>query len=213
MVLTLSPSLIAYYNKFFDYYRTQRISLVYTDIDVIQQALSQNCEPISILKLYVNKNDICIIKDSVRKIILDWALKCEKLGVKGENWIFKKEDKKMASNITNYINCFSGNTGQTVIAHKNIDTTINQSSQSISITKGDFSSLASFLIKKGINEPDIQELNDIIDIEPNLATEAIKNNKIQGWIGKIATKMATGALTVASGVTVEVIVKALEQFF
>lgn len=103
----------------------------------------------------------------------------------------------MAQNITYNIGSVQN------MANHNTEITINQSSQNFSITKGDFSSLAKFLVDKGISEPDIQELKDIIDTEPNLAIEGIKNNKIRGWMGKIAIE----ANLVARGVEVALIVE------
>lgn len=147
-------------------------------------------------------SEIHKIFGAIRKIISDWALECENQGIKGENWVFKEEDKRMAPNTIYNIGSVQS------MANHNADTMINQSSQNISITKGDFSSLANFLIDKGINEPAIQELKDIIDIEPNLATEGMTNNKIQGWIGKIII----GGSLVAKGVAIETIVEAIKYY-
>ncbi|CAI3934231.1 unnamed protein product [Commensalibacter communis] len=142
------------------------------------------------------------IFSNIRKIILDWTLKCEKQGILGEGLEFSQEKKQMAQNITYNISSVQN------MANHNTDTTINQTAQNISVTKGDFQSLANFLNDKGISEPDIQELKEIIDVESNLATEGMENSKLQSWIGKIVI----GGSLVAKGVAVETIVKGIKYY-
>lgn len=199
----LSPSLINYYNKIFDHYQTQHLPLVYGDIDVIQQALSQNCKPSNILELYINENDIYQIKDTVQNKILTWSLECKKQGILGKEWQFSPKEKAMAQNVTYNINTLQN------MANHNTESTINQTAQNMLVTKGDLQSLVSFLSDKGISEPDIQEFKEIIDIEPNITMDGIQNSKIQQWLGKIAI----GGSLVAKGVAIDVIVEAIKQFF
>lgn len=199
----LSPSLINYYNKIFDHYQTQHLPLVYCDIDVIQQALSQNCKPSNILELYINENDIYQIKDTVQNKILTWSLECKKQGILGKEWQFSPKEKAMAQNVTYNINTLQN------MANHNTESTINQTAQNISVTKGDLQSLVNFLSDKGISVSEIQEFKEIIEIEPNITVDGIQNSKIQQWLGKIVV----GGSLVAKGVAIDVIVEAIKQFF
>lgn len=170
----------------------------------IEQSILQDPQNIFVDQAYleVHKSEFEKIFAMIRKAILDWTLKCERKGILGNEWIFTDKEKEMAQNITYNIGSVQN------MANHNADTTINQSSQNISITKGDFSSLAKFLVDKGINAPDIKELKYIIDTEPNLATEGMANNTLQSWIGKITI----GGGLVVKGVAVETIVEAIKYY-
>lgn len=145
----------------------------------------------------------------IRQIILNWILECKKQGILGNEWIFTDQEKAMAQNVTNYNNCFSGDTCQTVVNQNSKETTINQTAQNMLVTKGDLQSLVTFLSDKGVSKPDIQEFKEIIESEPNITVDGVQNSKIQQWLGKIAV----GGSLVAKGVAIDVIVEAIKQFF
>lgn len=197
------------YNKVSTKEQNDIISSFGISPNLVNSKMLQNCIPEIDLFISIPIDNFTRICNKIRNEILTWTLDCEKKGILGEEWIFTNQEKEMAQNITNNYSIGSVQN----MANHNTDTTINQTTQNMSVTKGDFQSLANFLSDKGINAHEIQELKEIIDVEPNLATEGMGNNKVQGWVGKIATKMATGTMAVTKGVTVEVIVKALEQFF
>ncbi|CAI3942573.1 unnamed protein product [Commensalibacter communis] len=170
----------------------------------LEQLIVDDPEYIFAIEAYleVHISELEKIFSNIRKIILDWTLKCEKQGILGDEWIFTDKEKQMAQNITYNISSVQN------MANHNTDTTINQTAQNISVTKGDFQSLANFLNDKGISEPDIQELKEIIDVESNLATEGMENGKLQSWIGKVAI----GGSLVAKGVAVETIVEGIKYY-
>ncbi|CAI3937381.1 unnamed protein product [Commensalibacter communis] len=107
---------------------------------------------ISILKFH--KSEIIKIFGVVRQKILSWALESESQGILGDEWIFTDKDKQMASH--------------------NTDSMINQTAQNLSVTKGDFQSLANFLNDRGISEPDIQELKKLLMLNLILQLRAWK---------------------------------------
>lgn len=158
---------------------------------------------IAVVYLEIHKSEFEKICSMIRKIILDWTLKCERQRILGDEWIFTDKEKAMAQNITYNINTLQN------MANHNTESTINQTAQNMLVTKGDLQSLVSFLSDKGISEPDIQEFKEIIDIEPNITMDGIQNSKIQQWLGKIAI----GGSLVAKGVAIDVIVEAIKQFF
>lgn len=189
------------------------IKLIKTKDDFLNVKLSQNVEqsiiddPENIFVdqayLEVHISEFERIFAMIRKTILDWTLKCERQGILGDEWIFTDKEKEMAKNITYHIGSVQN------MANHNTESTINQTAQNISVTKGDLQSLVNFLSDKGISEPDIQEFKEIIDIEPNITVDGIQNSKIQQWLGKIAV----GGSLVAKGVAIDVIVEAIKQFF
>lgn len=156
-----------------------------------------------VMSLLVSEFEIHQILNAVQKKILDWSLECEAQGILGKEWQFSPKEKAMAQNVTYNINTLQN------MANHNTESTINQTTQNISVTKGDLQSLVNFLSDKGISESEIQEFKEIIDIEPNITVDGIQNSKIQQWLGKIAV----GGSLVAKGVAIDVIVEAIKQFF
>ena len=55
-----------------------------------------NSEP----ECHVPKSQLCKIQETVRNIILEWALKLEENGILGEGLVFSANEKETASNIT-----------------------------------------------------------------------------------------------------------------
>ncbi|EHD13267.1 hypothetical protein CIN_14590 [Commensalibacter intestini A911] len=171
----------------------------------LEQSIVDDPEYIFAIEAYleVHISELEKIFSKIRKIILDWTLNCEKQGVLGDEWIFTDKEKAMAQNITYNIGLVQN------MANHNTESTINQTAQNISVTKGDLQSLVNFLSDKGISKSEIQEFKEIIDIEPNITVDGIQNSKIQQWLGKIAV----GGSLVAKGVAIDVIVEAIKQFF
>lgn len=171
--------------------------------DVIVQQMLQAKKPMIIPYLSVDTSQIENIFGTVQNYILKWASECKKKGILGDEWIFTDKEKEMAKNITYHIGSVQN------MANHNTESTINQTAQNMSVTKGDLQSLVNFLSDKGISKPEIQELKEIIEIEPNITVDGIQNSKIQQWLGKIAF----GGSLVAKGVVIDVIVEAIKQFF
>ncbi|CAI3943748.1 unnamed protein product [Commensalibacter communis] len=199
---TLEQYIKNYYDKIFNDWANNVIPYLYAENDFIKYAMIQNKKIEINPYLSVHVSEIVKIVEAVRDKIMDWSLECEGQGILGDEWIFTDKDKQMAQNITYNISSVQN------MANQNTDTTINQTAQNMSVTKGDFQSLANFLNDRGISKPNIQELKEIIDIEPNLATEGMENGKLQSWIGKIAI----GGSLVAKGVAVETIVEGIKYY-
>lgn len=196
--LDLPLNFIKYYSEEYHSYRLPHI-----EMSIINGIIMRNKNFEDEMRLFVDRYEIDKILDSVRKKILDWALACEKQGILGEEWQFSPEEKAMAQNITYNINSVQN------IANHNTESTINQTAQNMSVTKGDFQSLVNFLSDKGISEPDIQELKEIIEIEANITEDGVKNSKIQQWLGKIAVE----ANLVARGVEIGLLVEGIKCYF
>lgn len=76
--------------------------------------------------------------------------------------------------------------------------------QTQQIVEGDWSSLEQNLNQLGLSVQDVAELKEALSEDGNQEGEATR-----GWFGRIATKVADGALT---GVAVDVVVKLVRGF-
>lgn len=79
-----------------------------------------------------------------------------------------------------------------------------QVTQAHQIVEGDWNSLHQSLNQLGLSAQDVAELREALAEDGNQEGEATR-----GWFGRIATKVADGALT---GVAVDVVVKLVRGF-
>lgn len=79
----------------------------------IRKNLIENMDVRTDIKLFVSRSSVAGILDSVRNIVLEWALNLEKQGVLGEGMSFSETEKEKAasSNTTYNIQHFAGTIG------------------------------------------------------------------------------------------------------
>lgn len=179
------------------------ISSIGISPNIVDNKMLQNCIPEIELFISIPIVNFTRISNGIRNKIHTWALDCEKQGILGEEWQFSPEEKAMAQNVTYNIDSVQN------MANHNTESTINQTAQNMTVTKGDLQSLVTFLSDKGISEPDIQELKEIIETEPNITVDGVKNGKIKQWLGNIAVE----ANLVARGVEIGLLVEGIKYYF
>ena len=85
---------------------------------------------------------------------------------------------------------------------------IGYSQQNVSVVKGDLGSLSKYLSSLGIDQADIQELNDIVKSEPDAPKKTL-GHKVKQWITRVAGSTLMASQQIAS----TVITEALMQYY
>ncbi|TPW22685.1 hypothetical protein FH712_15055 [Marinobacter nauticus] len=103
----------------------------------VQRKLCQGFGYDTEISLFVGQSALVKVIDSVRNIILNWALKLEEDGIMGEGLTFSEKEKNSASSTPQNINNFYGSVSAPQIQQGNqtaiqVASTINASSQDIS---------------------------------------------------------------------------------
>lgn len=96
----------------------------------------------------INESQFHNIIDSVRNIVLNWALKLEGDGIVGENLTFTERDKEKVSSTVYNIQNFTGVIGD-----------VSKSNLQI----GDYNSIHSSLKKLGVSQQERNELEELMD--------------------------------------------------
>lgn len=113
-----------------------------------------------------------------------------------EALIQNRTNENLQNTITNYIhsmNISANGTGNVINTGDNNSFNVNNS-----VKPGDFSSLREALLSKGISSEDVNELEVLLNQEPQKKTTELVP-ETAGWIGKMVSKSLTGAWQVASG--------------
>ncbi|EHU1439446.1 hypothetical protein A0118_RS04460 [Acinetobacter baumannii] len=98
------------------------------------------------------------------------------------------------------------------LASHNDRSTITQNSDLI-ISKGDFSSLAKKLKAYGVDEPDIQNLREVIDVYPNPQSPTEYSDGVNSWIGKITVKALSESWQVTKDVGVAIFAELIKGYY
>ncbi|WP_308111088.1 AbiTii domain-containing protein [Neisseria subflava] len=159
-------------------------------------------------KVIVHKTDLMNIQSNIRKFILNWALKLEEDGILGEGVQFSKHEKELA--MTNQFNIqnmqgFVGN-----ISSGNIQQNIYDG---IHIERGNFDSLADFLIKNGIPYSELSELK--IAFNEDITPTDAKNfgGKVSEWIGNIVAKASSGIIDIPAATIAGLLTNAISKYY
>ncbi|AMX01252.1 hypothetical protein A3224_00465 [Microbulbifer thermotolerans] len=102
----------------------------------IQRQLSQGFGFETEVSLFVGQSALIRVIDSVRNVVLNWALKLEEDGILGEGLSFSEKEKSSATSIPQSINNFYGSVHAPQIQQGNqtaiqVSSTINADSQAI----------------------------------------------------------------------------------
>lgn len=133
--------------------------------------------------IFVSRSSLKNISNKVRTFILDWALKLEKNGVKGDGIQFSSKEKELAKVVNNYFGDVNGIIGN--VNNSNV-------SQSYNINKGDTHSLINALKSKDVEDSDIDDLIDSINKDGQDRQENAFGNHVSSWVGNMLNKAANG---------------------
>lgn len=90
--------------------------------------------------------------------------------------------------------------------------TAEQVAVSFGITPKDFKSLAKALQENGIPDPEIEELKEIISVEPE-AIDGKVGPKVAAWMGKIFQKAADGTVGIGVGAAGNLLSQVIAKFY
>ena len=155
----------------------------------------------------VGRNQIASIVDGVRTTILEWALKLESQGILGKNLSFSDDEKRKAASSTEIrIGNFQGILGN--VEHS----TLTQNLQ-MTVHKGDFSSLRRYLNSLGLENADVDELEQAIRSDPAPTQPGNFGQRVSQWIGKMVGKAAAGMWNVAIGAAGNLLALAISSYY
>lgn len=83
----------------------------------------------------------------------------------------------------------------------------------MTVTAGDFNSLAECLKAAGVENEDIESLKQAIEADPKPASSDKMGPNVSGWIGSMVSKAASGAWKIGSAVAAPLIVKAICAYY
>lgn len=116
----------------------------------------------------------------IRSKVLEMACVLEQKNILGEEWEFTTLEKQVAINITN----FQGILGD--VKDSNV-----QQTNTLTVQKNDFESLATQLQRYGLDSSQIQELKTIIDDNPSPQSIDDYGERLRNWLGAISGSVAT----------------------
>jgi hypothetical protein len=156
---------------------------------------------------FIGSNIIARIIDAVRTMILDWSLKLESEGILGAGLSFSEEEKQKASNSPQiHIDNFQGILGD--VAHSSVSQKLN-----ITINKGDWEGLKTYLKTVGVDNQDIDDLKEAIKEDPQPKSNHSFGKKVGGWIGNMVTKAAQGLGQLPMGTSSSLLANAIWQYY
>lgn len=84
--------------------------------------------------------------------------------------------------------------------------------QASSVARGDWGSLRALLEALGVEAADRDSLKDAVDAEPAVTDKSL-GPRVTSWLGRMATRVATGAGKVVSGTALESMTKAVLRYY
>ena len=170
---------------------------------VLHQRLLPQYHPV----LIVSKSALMNIFSNVRQVILEWALMLEKQGILGENLIFTKQEKEVATDNPNiHIGNFQGILGD--VTNSQI-----QQNNTLTVQQNDFESLKQFLKSKSVSDEDIQQLQTAITLDPQPTTANSFGEKVSAWFGNMMTKAVSNAWQIELAIASNLLTDALNNFY
>ncbi|MEH7131245.1 hypothetical protein V7103_24010 [Neobacillus drentensis] len=168
-----------------------------------QNLLSKLFNETTQFQLYFGKSQAQRMIDTVRNIILEWALKLEEDGIMGEGLSFSREEKQTASQHDYTVNNFYGNASGIQIQQHT-----SQSTQTM-LNEIDLDKVSSFIstLKENLNQIGLQAESqkvvesELINISTQLESTQPKSSVIQQSLKTIRNVFegVTGSL-IASGI-------------
>jgi hypothetical protein len=153
----------------------------------------------------VGRNQVAAILDAVRTTILEWSLQLEADGILGEGMTFSPDEKKRAHDsirIENFQGIIGDVSGSTVTQH-----------MSMTVRKGDFSTLRHCLAEKGVSAEDINDLEKAIELDPPPVARTKLGQRVSEWIGNMVSKAVSGVWQVGVGAAGEFLGSAIGRYY
>lgn len=159
------------------------------------------------IECVIPKAAVARICESVRKIILDWALDLEDKGILGEEISFTDEEKSKATENHIYIiQNFQGNLG-------NISGNMINQNFNCLVRQNNSEDLKKAFEEMHIEQHDIQSILEAIKEEPSLSNNKKFKPKVAAWIEKMVTKAVAGTWDISAKIALELLVKKLFAFY
>ncbi|WP_292957068.1 MULTISPECIES: hypothetical protein [unclassified Neptuniibacter] len=156
----------------------------------------------------IGKNQVKSVLEQVRTRLLDWALLLESQGILGDGLNFSAKEKAIANENQSAINIqnFQGVLGN--VSGGNVSQTM-----SLTVTSGNFDSLANYFRGQDVTEDDIQSLELAVSQDPEATEPGSFGPKVSGWIGKMTSKAANGSWAVSVGAAGSLLATAIAKFY
>lgn len=156
----------------------------------------------------IGGNQVKSVLEQVRNQLLDWALQLEVRGILGDGISFSSEEKAIASKDQSAISIqnFQGVLGD--VSGGNISQTM-----SMTITPGNFDSLAKYFRQQEVTEEDIKSLEMAIAEDPEATKTGSFGPKVSNWIGRMTSKAADGTWAISIGAAGSVLATAIARFY
>lgn len=169
----------------------------------IQSGIAQ-LEPTRI----IGRNQVKSVLEQVRTRLLDWALQLESQGILGDGINFSAEEKAIATENQSAINIqnFQGVLGN--VSGGNVSQTM-----SMTVTPGNFDSLARYFRQQEVDETDIKSLELAISQDPEATETGAFGPKVSAWIGKMTSKAADGTWAISVGAAGSLLATAIAKFY
>lgn len=155
----------------------------------------------------VARSQIVGTLEKIRTQLLNWSLQLEAEGILGEGLSFSETEKRRAEmsqgiNIHN----FQGVLGN--VSDSNVQQNLN-----MTVSPGNFDSLAAYLAAHGVSTEDLHELEDAIRHDPQPNDKAKFGDKVSGWLGKMVSKAAQGGWNIGLGAAGNLLASAISKFY
>lgn len=95
----------------------------------------------------------------------------------------------------------------------NILGTANHSTITYNITAGDFSSLKSFLLGKGVSSEDVEELSAALKDEPKQDAPGEFGHNVSSWVGEMVAKAAARTWDIGVAVAGNLLTTAINSYY
>ncbi len=129
------------------------------------------------------------VLDAVRTALMQWAIRLEEAGIVGEGMSFTSEERNKAASQERIIN----NIGTVYGVAGSVDRSHLDQSFNVNIAPGNFDSLHSYLIGRGIDPRDLAELKTALESDQHVGDSKPFGTNVSAWIGKMVAKAASGA--------------------
>ncbi len=152
----------------------------------------------------ISPSQLTAIVDRVRSTILDWALELEAKGILGDEMTFTPDEQQRAANI--HIGSFQGILGD--VTHS----TVSQNLE-MNVSRNDFESLREMMLGMKIPDVEVGNLKTALDADDPPKEKGHLGERVSGWIGGVAGKIASGSYKLAMDAAMERITHGIWQYY
>lgn len=155
----------------------------------------------------VARSQIVGTLEKIRTQLLNWSLQLEAEGILGEGLSFSETEKRRAE-MSQSINIhnFQGVLGN--VLDSNVQQNLN-----MTVSPGNFDSLAAYLAAHGVSTEDLRVLEDAVRHDPQPSDKDKFGDKVSGWVGKMVGKAAQGGWNISLGAAGNLLASAISKFY